>query len=136
MWTAGPLDIMEAKATQSVEISRPEYWSGELFSSPEDLPNPGIKPKSSALQADSSPAEPSGKNFYLYTLHIFGERDYERPNRDHLSHILNKYSNLFLALCCQQHLNMRQFPLFLEALILLFSLLGSRCTATTSRKPY
>ena len=28
------------------------------FPSPEDLPNPGIKPASPALQADSSPTEP------------------------------------------------------------------------------
>ena len=28
---------------------------------PGDLPNPGIKPKSPALQADSLPAEPPGK---------------------------------------------------------------------------
>ena len=27
----------------------------------EDLPNPGIEPRSSTLQADSLPAEPSGK---------------------------------------------------------------------------
>ena len=31
------------------------------FPSPEDLPNPGIKPGSSALQADSLPPELSGK---------------------------------------------------------------------------
>ena len=43
------------------EFSRPEYWSGQLFPSPGDLPNPGIKPRSPALQVDSSPAEPSGK---------------------------------------------------------------------------
>ena len=28
---------------------------------PEDLPNPGIKPRSAALQADSLPSEPPGK---------------------------------------------------------------------------
>jgi len=44
-----------------VEFSRPEYWSGNLFPSPEDLPNPGIKPRSAILQADSFPAEPQGK---------------------------------------------------------------------------
>ena len=33
----------------------------EAFPSPGDLPNPGIKPRSSALQADSLPAEPQGK---------------------------------------------------------------------------
>ena len=46
---------------QSMEFSRPEYWSGWLFPSPGDLPNPGIKPRSFALQAGSLPAEPQGK---------------------------------------------------------------------------
>jgi len=40
-----------------MEFSRPEYWSGEPFPSPGDLPNPGIKPRPPALQADSLPAE-------------------------------------------------------------------------------
>ena len=31
------------------------------FPSPEDLPNPGIEPRSPALEADSLPAEPQGK---------------------------------------------------------------------------
>ena len=31
------------------------------FSSPGDLPNPGIKPRSPTLQVDSLPAEPQGK---------------------------------------------------------------------------
>ena len=44
-----------------MEFSRPEYWSGQPFPSPEDLPNPAIKPRSPALQADSLPAEPQGK---------------------------------------------------------------------------
>ena len=47
--------------TQSVEFSRPERWRGQPFPSPGDLPNPGIKPRSPALQADSLPAEPPGK---------------------------------------------------------------------------
>ena len=46
---------------QSVEFSRPEYWSGEPFLSPKDLPNPGIQPRSPTLKADSLPAEPPGK---------------------------------------------------------------------------
>ena len=32
-----------------------------MLPSPGDLPNPGIEPRSSALQADSLPAEPPGK---------------------------------------------------------------------------
>ena len=45
------------------EFSRPEYRSGEPFPSPGDLPNPGIEPRSPALQADSSPAEPPWKPY-------------------------------------------------------------------------
>ena len=45
--------------TESMEFSRPEYWSGQPFPSPGDLP--GIEPRSPALQADSLPAEPQGK---------------------------------------------------------------------------
>ena len=44
-----------------MEFSRPEYLSGQPFPSPGDLPNPGIKPGSPTLQADSLPAELSGK---------------------------------------------------------------------------
>ena len=42
---------------QSLEFSRPEYWSGQPFPSPGNLPNPGIEPRSSALQVDSLPTE-------------------------------------------------------------------------------
>ena len=45
----------------AIQFSRPEYWSGYPFPSPEDLPNPGIILRSLALQADSLPAEPQGK---------------------------------------------------------------------------
>ena len=46
----------------SMEFSRPEYHSEWPFPSPGDLPDPGIKPRSPALQADSllseSPEKP------------------------------------------------------------------------------
>ena len=48
------------QAPQSVEFSRKEYWSGLPFPSPGDLPNPGIKSGSPALQADALPSEPPG----------------------------------------------------------------------------
>ena len=44
-----------------MEFSRLEYWSGWPFPFPGDLPNPGIKPRSPALQVDSLPAEPPRK---------------------------------------------------------------------------
>ena len=43
---------------QSMEFSRPEYSNGCPFPSPGDFPNPGIEPRSPALQVDSLPAEP------------------------------------------------------------------------------
>ena len=46
-----------------MEFSRPEYWCGEPFPSPEDLPDPGVEPRSPALQVDSLPAESPGKHF-------------------------------------------------------------------------
>jgi len=44
-----------------MEFSSPDYWSGQPFPSPGDLPNPGIKPRSPSLQADFLPVEPPGK---------------------------------------------------------------------------
>ena len=49
------------QASLSMEVPREEYWSGVLFPPPGDLPNPGIEPRSLALQADALPAELLGK---------------------------------------------------------------------------
>ena len=48
------------QAPPSMEFSRQEYWSGFPFPSPGDLPDPGIKPRSPALQADALPSETPG----------------------------------------------------------------------------
>ena len=42
-------------------FSRQEYWSGLPWPPSGDCPNPGIKPRSSALQADSLRSEPARK---------------------------------------------------------------------------
>ena len=42
-------------------FSRQEHWSRLPFPSPGDLPDPGLEPRSPALQVDSLPAEPPGK---------------------------------------------------------------------------
>ena len=41
-----------------MEFSRQECWSGLPFLSPGDLPDPGIEPRSFALQADFLPSDP------------------------------------------------------------------------------
>ena len=45
----------------SIEFSRQEYWSELPYLSPGDDPNPGVEPRSPALQADFLPSELSGK---------------------------------------------------------------------------
>ena len=47
----------------SMGFSRQEYRNGLPFPSPGDLPNPGIEPRSPALQSDTLPSEPPGKPF-------------------------------------------------------------------------
>ena len=49
------------QAPPSMGFSRQEYWSGLPFPFPEDLPYPGIKPMSPALQVNSLPTEPAEK---------------------------------------------------------------------------
>ena len=70
------------QAPLSVEFSRQEYWSRLPFSSPGDIPDPGIEPGSPVLQADSLPSEPPGK-----------------PNPHHLGFV---YSLTKLIILCLQ----------------------------------
>ena len=58
-------------APLSMEFSRQEYWSGLPFPSLRHLSNPGIKPRSPALQADSLPSEASGKSH--------NDKSYDKP---------------------------------------------------------
>ena len=53
----GLLGLTAHQVPLSMEFSRQEYRSGLQFPSPGDLPNPGIKPGSPTLQADSLPSE-------------------------------------------------------------------------------
>ena len=57
---------------------------GKPFPYPGDLPNPGIKPKSPALQVDSSLAEPPGKpkNWVAYP---FSRGSYQPRNKTGVS---------------------------------------------------
>ena len=51
-WTVAP------QALLSMNFSRQKYWRRLPFPSPGDLPDPGTKPKSPALQTDSLPSQP------------------------------------------------------------------------------
>ena len=60
LWTAA------RQAPVSMGFSRREHWSGLPCPPPGDLPNPGIEPRSPALQVDSLPTELPGKPRYRY----------------------------------------------------------------------
>ena len=57
VWFSATLWIAGHQAPLSMGFSRQVYWSGLPLPSPGDLPDPGIKPGSPALQEDSLPTE-------------------------------------------------------------------------------
>ena len=61
------------QASLSMWFYRQEYWSGLPFPSPGDLPDPGIEPRSPALQADTLPSEPL-KSHIITILGTAGQR--------------------------------------------------------------
>ena len=56
-----------ALQTLSMDFSRQEYWSGLPFPFLGYLPDPGIEPRSPALQGDSLPTKRSRQFKYTYT---------------------------------------------------------------------
>ena len=57
--------IVALQTPLSMGFPRQEYWGGLPFPSPGDLPDPGIEPGSPALQVNSLPTEPPGKQCLL-----------------------------------------------------------------------
>ena len=66
MSDSGILWTVACQAPLSLGCSRQEYWSGLPCSPPRDLPNPGIKPTSTALQVDSLPLSHKGSPLYAH----------------------------------------------------------------------
>ena len=61
------------QASLSMGLFRQEYWSGLPFPSPGDPPDPGIEPRSPALQAEALPSEPLAKQ---------GNKKEKEPRKD------------------------------------------------------
>ena len=70
-----------------------DQTSGVPFSSPGDLPTPGIKPESLALQADSLPSESTGKPIIFFILHNSKNWPQGNGNRSTLELMINCISN-------------------------------------------
>ena len=64
--TLQPHELWPASHLGPWGISSQEIWSGLSCPLPEDLPNPGIEPRSPALQVDILQSEPPGKYIYIY----------------------------------------------------------------------
>ena len=75
------------EAPPSMGFSRQEYWSGLPFPSPGDLPDPGIEPRSPAVQADALPSKPPGKRTAIQKT-ISKDLLYSTENSPHYSIII------------------------------------------------
>ena len=73
------------QASPSMGFSRQENWSGLSFPSPGDLPDPGIKPGSPALQAAALPSESPGNPYSIIKMQVRG-------------HILQEHSSVLAQL--------------------------------------
>ena len=102
-----PMDYSLPGSCRSVKFSRHEYWSGLPWSSPEDLPDRGIEPRSHTLQAD----------FFFF----FFFKPLELPRKSMAEgnfYFSFKFDNrISLQLCCLLssaqtiiHLNLRELP--------------------------
>ena len=74
------------QAPPSMEFSRPEYWSGQLFPSPGDLPDPGFESRFPTLQADSLLSEPPGMLGWAKRNDCQGITELTNPKKSYLCH--------------------------------------------------
>ena len=81
---------MAYQAPLSMGFSRQECWSGLPYPSPGDLPNPGIKPGSPALQADTLLSEPPGKPLPVYVCESWTINKTEHQRIDAFELVLEK----------------------------------------------
>ena len=79
------------QAPPSMEFSRQEYWSGLPIPSPGDIPDPGIEPRSPALQADTLPSEPPGKTvFKFYVKRNLFKKRYKEYSSTHFRTVTSR----------------------------------------------
>ena len=81
----------------SMGFPRQEYWSGLLFPSPVDLPDPKVEPASSAQQVNSSPLSHQGSP------QVIQESISQFPNTEGLSRELSIMNFQFNFIVVKQH---------------------------------
>ena len=65
-----------------MKLSRQEYWNGVPFSSPGDLPDPGIELRSPELREDSLPFESPWKYIIKVSSMIFNQEYKGKKEKD------------------------------------------------------
>ena len=84
-----------------MESSRQEYWSGQAFPSPGDLPSPRIEPRSPTFQADPVPSEPPGK-----------------PEENFISNLFAKSCCFYLLTTSGVHLHLYLYQCFIATILI------------------
>ena len=102
------LQIVACQPPLSVGFPWEEYWSGLPFPSPEDLPDPGIKPtfpESPALQPDSLPLSHQGaEEMDTHSNTLWQESKMLQPNEREFANIYGDYRCIGLTLQQSQFL--------------------------------
>ena len=65
------MDCIAFQVPLAMGFSRQEYWSELPCPPPEDLPNPGVEPRSPTLEVNSLLSEPPGKPIETVVASIF-----------------------------------------------------------------
>ena len=86
------------QAPLSVEFPRQEYWSVLLFTSPRDLPDPGIEHVFPVLASRFFTTEPPGKSNYVYHIHIYTHHIHTNIDHMYIFLIFFIYSQFFLVI--------------------------------------
>ena len=95
------------QAPLSMEFSRQEYWSGLPFSTPRDLPNPGIEP--TYLASPAFATVPLRHYIYLkchFETHLFLLSIWKAKERSCLNFVNKSFKCHKFILSCAQHLLM------------------------------
>ena len=88
-----PLGLQPTRLLCPWGFCRQEYWSALPCPPPGDLPNPGIEPRSLALQADSLPSEPPAR-ILEWVAYPFSRGSSQPRDWIGVSHIANGFPEL------------------------------------------
>ena len=82
-----------------------ECWSASLFPSPRDLPYPGIKPGSPALQADSLPSESPGKPLASHKSLVNALAKVKAYQQHRLGRLINRHLSIIIGEAVKSKMN-------------------------------